>query len=299
MSEMWTKRGWAVLPALALLLAVGTGCGGTASPPAEAQQQSQQGQAAQSALEAIKSRGVLRAGIRFDNPPHSFIDAQGNWVGFDVDISEAVAREMGLALEKVKVDQVTRISFLKSGNIDMVVASMSHTWKREQEVDFSQTYFWSIQSFLVKKGEATSLADLVGKQVGVDRGSHAIGNWRDWHARQGLAFDEALVVEFGDKQVAIQAVKQGSVAGYAQDYEVLASFAKADPSLAVLDDGIGMKQDGIAIRENDSKMLEAVNRALQAIAKSGEYDRIYDRWFGPGSDTPMPRAGSIEVWPEG
>jgi polar amino acid transport system substrate-binding protein len=43
----------------------------------------------------------------------------------------------------------------------------------------------------------------------------------------------------------------------------------------------------------------AVNLALQQIASSGDYDKIYDRWFGPKSATPVPRQGSIEVWPHG
>jgi polar amino acid transport system substrate-binding protein len=179
------------------------------------------------------------------------------------------------------------------------VASMSHTVKRDLEIDFSQTYFWSKQTFLVKKGKAHTLADLVGKRVGVDRGSHAMGNWRDWLTRHGHPFDPNLVVEFGDKQAALGALRQEAIAGYAQDYEILASFAKRDPSLLVLNEGIGMKQDGVGVRENDSKMRDAINFALQNIEKSGEYDRIYHRWFGPDSDAPVPLEQRIEVWPHG
>jgi polar amino acid transport system substrate-binding protein len=250
-------------------------------------------------LEEIKDRGVLRAGIRFDNPPHSFIDEDGNWVGFDVDIAEALADELGVRLEKVKVDELTRISFLNNGKIDVAVASMSHTIERENEVDFSQTYFWSKQTFLVRKGEINSLNDLVGKTVGMDRGSSAIGNWRDWLADHGHPKD-AEIVEFGDKQAAAEAVRQGAIAGWAEDYEILASFAKQDPSLAVLaDESIGLKLDGVGLRENDSELRDAINYALQRIASSGRYAEIYDRWFGPDADTPVPLQGEIEVWPQG
>lgn len=255
--------------------------------------------AQESVLDVVKKRGVLRAGVRFDNPPHSFIDDKGRWVGFDVEIAEALSRKLEVKLEMVKVDQLTRISYLKAGQIDVAVASMSHTHKRDQEIDFSQTYFWSKQTFLVKKGNAKSLADLVGKRVGMDRGSHAIGSWRDWLKKNGHAFDQALTVEFGDKQAALSALRQGAIVGYAQDQEILATFAKKDPALAVLDEGIGMKQDGVGVRENNSKMLDAVNLALQRIEKSGEYDKIYNRWFGPESDAPVPLQFRIEVWPDG
>jgi polar amino acid transport system substrate-binding protein len=250
-------------------------------------------------LDEIEDRGVLRAGIRFDNPPHSFIDEDGNWVGFDVDIAEALAEELSVRLEKVKVDELTRISFLKNGKIDVAVASMSHTIEREDEVDFSQTYFWSKQTFLVRKGEIKSLNDLVGKTVGMDRGSSAIGNWRDWLSEHGHP-EDAEIVEFGDKQAAAEAVRQGAIAGWAEDYEILASFAKQDPSLAVLaDESIGLKLDGVGLRENDSALRDAINYALQRIATSGRYAEIYDRWFGPDAETPVPLQGEIEVWPQG
>jgi polar amino acid transport system substrate-binding protein len=253
-----------------------------------------------SALDVVKERGVLRAGIRIDNPPHSFIGSDGRWQGFDVDIAEALAEELGVKLEKVKVDELTRISFLQNGQIDIAAASISHTKKRDEQIDFSQTYFWSKQTFLVRKGEVSSLDDLVGKRVGVSRGSHAIGNWRDWLTRKGHQFDQSLIVEFGNKQAGVEAVRQGAVVGYAEDFEVLASFAKNAPTLVVLGDAaIGMKQDGIGVRENDSRMRDAVNFALQRIAKSGKYAKIYEAWFGPETATPMPESGEIEIWPDG
>jgi polar amino acid transport system substrate-binding protein len=249
-------------------------------------------------LESVQEQGFLRAGIRFDNPPHSYIDEEGNWIGFDVDIAEALADELGVELEKVKVDELTRISFLKNGKIDVAVASMSHTHEREAEIDFSQTYFWSKQTFLVRKGEVDSLDDLVGKTVGMDRGSSAIGNWQTWLKSHGYP-DDPDIVEFGDKQAAAEAVRQGSIAGWAEDYEILASFAEVSPTLTVLgDESIGLKLDGVGVPENDSEMRDAVNAALQRIQTSGVYRRIYDRWFGPRSDTPVPVQGHIEVWPQ-
>ena len=58
-------------------------------------------------------------------------------MGFDVDIPEALAEEMRVKLERVKVNELTRISYLKNGKIDVAVANMSHTAKRDEEIDFS------------------------------------------------------------------------------------------------------------------------------------------------------------------
>ncbi len=253
-----------------------------------------------SVIDQVKQQGVVRVGVRTDDPPHSFIDQQGQLVGFDIDVANDIAKHWSVRLELVRADELTRISYLQNGKIDIAVASISKTRKRARSVDFSETYFWSKQSFLVRKGAISRLSELVGKRVGADRGSSASGNWHDWLKRHNYPASPDIVL-FGDKHVAAAAVGQGTIAGWAEDYEILASYAKSDPSLTVLDDpgGIGLKLDGIALHKNDSALLLAVNLALQDIAASGEYDAIYGRWFGPDSATPMPRLASIEVWPNG
>ncbi|MEO0443903.1 MAG: transporter substrate-binding domain-containing protein [Pseudomonadota bacterium] len=248
---------------------------------------------------AITKKGNLVAGIRQDNPPHSFINAKGEWVGFDVDIAQGLADYCGVKLKRVPVDELTRISFLQNGKIDIAAASMSHTYKRDQQVDFSQTYFWSSQTFMVRKGDVGKLADLVGKKVGMNRGSHAIGNWEAWHKKNKKPFDGSLITEFSNKQAAVAALKSGSIAGYAEDYEVLASFARGNDELAILSGAIGMKQDGIGVKENNSKLRDSVNYGLQYLEKTGSWQTMYDRWFGPDTPTPVPVTHRIEVWPGG
>lgn len=278
------------------IIAAATGAAATLGSCGEAGRSASNG--GSNSLERVKKEGVLRAGIRTDNPPHSLIDKSGKHVGFDVDIAEAIAKSLGVKLEIVRVDELTRISFLEKGTIDVAAASMSKTRKRAQKVDFSQTYFRSMQTFLVRKGQVRSLNDLVGKSVAMDRGSSAIGNWNDWLKKNGKP-SQPKIEEFGDKQAAVAAVKQGTLAGYAEDYEILASFAKNDPSLEVLTEPIGVKLDGIGVREGDSALREAVDFALQDMFASGDWRRIYDRWFGPDSATPVPVQGELEVWPNG
>jgi polar amino acid transport system substrate-binding protein len=281
-----------VLPVLLVLVAA-------AASACDATTAKSQGGPGKSALDGVKDRGVLRAGIRTDNPPHSFFDSSGRWVGFDVDIAQGLADELGVRLERVKVDELTRISYLQNGKIDVAVASMSHTRKRDAAVDYSQTYFFSKQTFLVKKGRIKSLKDLVGERVGADRGSSGPGNWRDWLVRHGYRSEPEIVL-FSNKQAAVQAVEQGAIAGFTEDYEIHARFAKKHPGLTVLGgEGTGVKLDGVGVRENDSKLLDAVNFALQRLWTSGRYQRIYNRWFGRDSDTPVPLQGEIEVWPNG
>lgn len=277
---------------LALLTAVAlSGCS-AASGQTSTQQQS--------LYSAVKSRGVLRVGVRPDDPPHSYLDPQGHLVGFDVDIATAIAKYWGVKLQLVNVNELTRISYLQNGRIDLAVTSISKTVKRAKVVDFSETYFFSDQTILVRKGAYKHLSDLVGKTIAADRGSNAGDSWLAWLSAHGHAGD-GHIEYFASKQASLEAVNTGAVVGYAEDYELLASLAHNDPGLSVINDpgGIALKLDGVAMHKNDSQLVLEVNLALQHIASSGEYNVIYNRWFGPNSSTPVPLMGHIEVWPNG
>lgn len=254
----------------------------------------------QSLYSTVKSRGVLLVGFRPDDPPHSYLNSQGHLVGFDVDIATAIAKDWGVKLQLVTVNELTRISYLQNGRMDLAVTSISTTVSRAKEVDFSETYFFSDQTILARKGAYQHLSDLIGKTIAADRGSNAGKSWLAWLSAHGHAGD-GHIEYFASKQASLEAVNTGAVAGYAEDYELLAAMAHNDPGVAIIQDpgGIAPKLDGVAMHKNDSLLVLMVNLALQHIASSGEYNAIYNRWFGPNSATPVPVMGHIEVWPNG
>jgi len=106
---LWNRRLWAA--SLAILLLLVSGCSAKAKAESEA--------GGGSLYDQIKKAGVLRVGSRVDNPPHSFYDDKGGWVGFDLDIANAIAKRWGVKLEMVKVDELTRISYLQNNKIDL------------------------------------------------------------------------------------------------------------------------------------------------------------------------------------
>ncbi|PJF39440.1 MAG: ABC transporter substrate-binding protein [Phototrophicales bacterium] len=248
----------------------------------------------QSTLDRVRENGVVRIGIRFDNPPLSYIDEDGNWVGFDVDLANEIAQRLGVEIEQVRVDETTRISFLQEGQIDLAVASMNHTRSREDAVDFSITYFWDSQTFLVRKGEFDSLDDMFGRVVAMNSGSSAIGAWQRYVEANGGTPSE--IVEFTDKVAAVQALRDGAVDGYAEDGITLAALAAGDDSLVLLSEGFNPVQFGIGLPENDSEWRDIINYTLQDIWLDGTYFEIYNRWLGPEAEVQLPLGGEMEIW---
>ncbi|MBE9523629.1 MAG: transporter substrate-binding domain-containing protein [Chloroflexi bacterium] len=244
----------------------------------------------------VSSEGVVRIGVRFDNPPLSYIDHDGEWVGFDVDLADAIADQLGVEIEMVKVDETTRISFLQEGKIDMAVASMNHTRSREEAIDFSITYFWDNQSFLIRKGTYATLEEIMGKKVAANAGSSTIDSWKTFSEVHGGPVPE--MVEFSDKLAAMQALRDGVVEGYTEDNITLLALAAGDPELELIPGGHNLVQFGIGLPNNDSVWRDKVNYALQALWKNGTYHEIYEKWFvGAHAAVPLPLGGQMEIWP--
>jgi polar amino acid transport system substrate-binding protein len=254
------------------------------------------GDASQSTYDQVMERGTVRIGTRNDNPPMSFIDDSGDWVGFDVDLANALAEKLGVEPELIVVDGTTRISFLQDGEVDISVASMNHTRDREDAVDFSITYFWDNQSFLIRTGTYSSIDELMGQTVAANAGSSAIPSWQEYSADMGGAAPD--IVEFDDKQAAMQALRDGAVEGYTEDNITMLSLAAGDPNLELLPGGHNPVQFGIGLPNDDSLWRDQVNYALQELWKDGTYQEIYDRWFvGPDKLIDLPLGGQMEIWP--
>lgn len=252
--------------------------------------------AANSVLDEIQDEGIVRIGVRNDNPPMSFIDGNGAWVGFDVDLARALADELAAELELVVVDGTTRISFLQGGSVHMSIASMNHTRARDQAIDFSITYFWDNQSFLVRTGAYRSIDELIGHTVAANAGSSVIPSWEAYVAERGGRAPD--IVEFDDKLAAMQALRDGAVEGYSEDNVTLLALAAGEPDLALLSGGHNPVQFGIGLPVDDSTWRDRINFALQELWISGTYGKIYDRWFvGPDRVIDLPLSGQMEIWP--
>ena len=251
---------------------------------------------ADSTLARVEQSGVVRIGVRNDNPPMSFLDERGEWVGFDLDLAREIADVLGVEPNLVVVDGTTRISFLQDRVVDMSIASMNHTQSRDEAIDFSITYFWDKQSFLIRTGTYQSIDELIGQIVAANTGSSAIPSWRAYVVERRGEVPE--IVEFDDKLAAMQALRDGAVEGYSEDNITLLSLAAGDPGLALLPGGHSPVQFGIGVPADASAWRDNVNFALQQLWQDGTYAMIYDRWFtGPDRIIDLPLGGEMEVWP--
>lgn len=235
----------------------------------------------QDSIAAIKQRGKLIAGVKFDTPPFGFLNNENKPVGFDLDIVRLVAKRIGVPVEFVKVTSPTRIPMLAAGNVDLVAASMTNTPDRAKVIDFSITYFVGHQSLLVPANSTIKgPEDLNGKRVTVQQGTTL---------EQTIArlAPQAKVISFKDYDSAWLALQQGRADAFTGSEIILHSFLKNNPKFKIVGKPFSSEPFGIGVRKGNAELLGVVNATLKDAWKSGQYQKLYKRWFGFAPTSPV------------
>jgi polar amino acid transport system substrate-binding protein len=252
----------------------------------------------------VNKDGVVRVGMMYNSIPAGYFNDKNEWVGFDIDIAEEVVKRIGasmgkqLKVERVKVNNISRISMLTSNMIDMSVANMTHKRERDKTIDFSITYFFDGQKILAKKGKFKALKDFKGKVLASQQGTTSEKNAVALLKKLGDPNAEKHVISFQDEPSCFLALQQGKVAGFTTDSTILLGYAAKDPGkYELIGDFFSSEPYGIGVRQDDSAWRDSINFAIQDIWTDGTYKKIYEKWYGPKTPYYFPLTEKIEMWP--
>ena len=253
--------------------------------------------AAETTLEKINRTGVFTVGTRSASPPFGFINKQNEWVGFSIDLAQLVHKGLEKKLNKtIKFElkesaPATRVPLLTSMAVDLISGTMTDTRARRDSVDLSLTFFVTGAQFLVKEGSPiTGIANITGKRIATQQGSTNERALRERNVKADL-------IVFPDQAAAYTALVQGRVDAYTNDGIQLwgLKYKAQNPNeWKVVGDFYTYEPYGMAMRKNDSDFRPVVNNALMEALEGGEYFKIYEKWFGPKSETPYPLSDSAK-----
>jgi putative glutamine transport system substrate-binding protein len=230
-------------------------------------------------LEAIKARGKLIVGVKYDVPLYGFLNPETNKVeGFDVEIARMVAaRIFGNpdAIEFKEAISKNRIPYLFEETVDVVFSTMTANEERAQQIDFSDCYYVAGQSLLVPVDSAiASIADLDGKTVGTVKASTSEKNIRE-------KSPGAKVELFDTYSEAVQAMQAGRVDAVTTDDIILFGFQKNSPDkFKVVGGQFTQEPYAAGVKKGNTSLLNEVNATIRDMKQSGGWATLYKQFIG-------------------
>jgi polar amino acid transport system substrate-binding protein len=206
-------------------------------------------------------------------PPFEFIDDNGNFAGFDVDMARAIARIMGRELVIRDMEFTAALAAVTTGGADIAIAAITILPNRLETMDFSIPYFETTLVAIVPVDSAiTTVDELNGKRIAVQFGTTS-------HALVEEILNDVSVTALNRAPDTILELINRRVDAIVVDQAVAELFIHDQPGLRILEEDLGLESYGIAMNKG-SKLLGPINDALRQIKESGEYQEIWDRWFG-------------------
>ena len=229
--------------------------------------------AAANKLETIQSNGKLVIALEGAWQPWSFHDESDTLVGYDVEVSRAIAEKLGLELQIDDMDFDAALLSVQQGKADIAMAGITVTDERMAVMSFSDSYATGIQSVIVPEGsDIASVDDLAGKKIGTQRGTTGYLYCSD-------DFGEDAVVAYDNGLTAVQALNNGQVDAVVIDNEPAKAYVESNPGLKILDTSYAEEDYAIGMAKGNTALLEAVNAALEELKADGTLQAIVDKYI--------------------
>ncbi|MCX2455820.1 amino acid ABC transporter substrate-binding protein/permease [Lacticaseibacillus nasuensis] len=227
-------------------------------------------------------------------PPFEFANKQNQYVGIDIDLMNAIAKQQGFKVTIKPLGFNAAVQALEAGQIDGVIAGMSITPERQEKFAMSDPYYQSGTVMAVAKdAKIKGLSGLRGKRVAVKTGTASADYANAQKQKYGFS-----VVTFDDSNNMYQDVMTGNSAACFEDKPVMQYGIASGMKLKIVGKTTMKSDYGIAIKRSESAtLLKKVNAGLKALKANGQYDKIVRKYLGNGSEAAQKKktAGTSET----
>ena len=207
-------------------------------------------------------------------PPFETTNEKGEIIGFDVDVANAICKEIQATCKFKGEAFDALIPNLKAKRFDASISAIDITDARAKQVLFSNAYYDSTASYVTLKGKATlESAKNVGVQNGTTFQQYTVAETKQYTTKA-----------YASLQSAILDLKSGRIDMIFGDTAVLADMISKEPEMQFVGEKVANKKYfgnglGIAMNKSNKELAEQLNKGLAAIKANGEYQKIYDKWM--------------------
>lgn len=225
----------------------------------------------------LVSAGKLTLCSDIPYEPFEFVE-DGENVGFDIDLAQPTADDLGVDLEVITTafEAIQSGSALDTNQCDIALSGMTITEDRATKMDFSKPYLKDNLALMTKKdSDITSIDDLQGEKAGVQQATTG----------EAYATDHGVEpVQFEDAGLMTQGIQSGQVDAVIANISTIFAATEADDTLHLVEEYDTGEVIGAAVKKDNTALLEQFETTVTELRDSGEYDDIVDQWFGEVAD---------------
>jgi len=238
------------------------------------------GCAAEENLTIEKGKLIMSTNAAF--PPYEMTDDNGNYIGIDVEVAEAIAKELGLELVIDNMGFNAALEAAQNGKSDMVMAGVTVNEDRLAVMDFSDSYATGVQVVIIKEGSDVTMDNLDSKKIGTQLGTTGYIYASDTPENGG--YGEENVIGYDNGITAVQALVNGQVDCVIIDNAPAQEFVKLNPGLTILDGTWVEENYAIGFKKGNTELRDAVNEALKKLIENGTVQTIVDKYIPAEQD---------------
>jgi glutamate/aspartate transport system substrate-binding protein len=238
-------------------------------------------------LAKIKAAGKVVIGTRDSSAPLAYTLGNGQYTGYHVEICNRIVDALkadlklpNLATEYALVTSQNRIPLVVNGTVDLECGSTTNNKARQQQVAFAPTtYVTNVRIAVRGNSGINSVADLKGKKVATTTGTTSVQLLRKHEKAQGVQFDEVFGKDHADSFLLMES---GRADAFVMDDNILAGLivnSKTPSEFKIVGESLSEEPIAIMYRKDDPAFKKAVDNAVIAMMKSGEIEKIYNKWF--------------------
>lgn len=275
------KKKLAVLLAVSMVAVLAmTGCGGNgdANKDNDVKQEDNAGDDANKADESGDKK-TFTVGFDAEYPPYGYMDDNGDYTGFDLELAEAVCELEGWELVKKPINWDSKDQELNSGSIDCIWNGFTMNG-REDDYTFSIPYVDNTQVIVVAESSGIkTLADLNGKTVGVQAASAALELLEDEEGQKELADTFAALNQFADYNTAFVELQAGALDALAIDIGVAKyQIESRGEGYIILEEDLSKEQYAVGFKKGNTELCDIINADLQKLANDGTVAKLAEKY---------------------
>lgn len=262
---------------LTLVVALGalTGCGSSANETTATGTEAG-GDVVYRTLDEIKESGTIKIGVFSDKNPFGYVDENGEYQGYDVYFAERIAQDLGVEVEYVSTEAASRVEYLETGKVDIILANFTVTEERAESVDFALPYM-KVALGVVSPDDAliTSADELNGKTLIVTKGTTAETFFTE-------NYPDVELLKFDQYTEAYNALLDGRGDAFSTDNTEVLAWAIQNEGFSVGIESIGnLDTIAPAVSKGNTTLLEWINDEIVALADEQFFHADYEATLAP------------------